>query len=396
MLKQYAKAIVVVSLLCVTINCRKHESEIEISDSYENISNDTLQAAMASISIDGQDNLYVVWKSAPWTGPYGSDSASIRFSMKTTGKGWTESVIISEQRQKCDAPSLVVDKAGNVHIVWIELHEGGYNKLYYRARNSVGEWQATEELVNNPDYHVELPYLSIDSDGGVHVTWCGWNEIFYLFKPYNESWENIVSVSCVKSPMGNPANTEIDSENSLHLVYQDYTTFSDIWYLTKASGGSWNEMVNLSNNSQLVCWNSRIALDDNGHIAVTWHGYGWEEQGIYYSQKLNDGEWSIPDCIFAGYGYQQMCIDNSGTLYLFFVTKDIENGNMDVYYGFENGENSWTEFVNVTKSPGQSGLGLCRNIVVDANDDLHLIWEEDLGGQNNWDILYKKIEGRHK
>jgi hypothetical protein len=54
------------------------------------------------------------------------------------------------------------------------------------------------------------------------------------------------------------------------------------------------------------------------------------------------------------------------------------------------------QFVNATNTPGESGFGLCRNIVSDSDGNIHLIWEEDTGGENNWDILYKKIQRRQQ
>lgn len=390
--KWFVKVPLFIFFLSMVFGCRK--KEIEISTYYENITNDTLQAGMASIGIDEQENLYIIWKGLPWTGPYGHDSADIYFSMKPHGSSWSKPLEISGHTKKCDGPAMAVDYTSNVHIAWIELQADGYYKLFYRMRASNGEWQPIEILIDNHAACVSLPYLSADNNGGVHLTWCGMNEIMYLYKHLNGNWMDLVSVPCSYPPSSNPARTEIAGNGDMHLVFQDGASFSDIWYTMKVSNGTWKKMVNLSNHPHMVCWNTRIAINSESTVNVIWHRYSLEEQGIYYTCKSSNGEWSQPVCIFDGYGYGEICIDNSGDVHLFFAAKDILTGNEDIFYGMKHKDGNWTQFENVTNTPGQSGFGLCRNIVVDSNGNLHLIWEQDTGGENNWDILYKKIERR--
>lgn len=393
MSKHHIHSIITVTFIscCMFSSCNKQLEIINIPATYENLSNDTLQSGMACIAADGMDNLYVVWKGARWTGPYGPDSGDIFFSMKQSGGTWTEPIEISGHKQICTAPSMVADQAGNVYVVWLEYY--GFYKIFYRKRNA-NDWEPTQTIVEDIEDHAELPYLTIDYNNGLHLTWCGLNSIKYKYKPFNQDWQDVVSIPCSYAPAGNPIRTVADNDNNIHAVYQDYRDFADIWYLLKSANGGWGDIINLSDNPQVQCWNARIVIDNQGIVHVTWLGSSEEQQNIYYTKNPGDNTWSTPSCIVDRYGYGQLCADDSYTLNLFFVARDSVTGVTDIFYGSKPHDDDWTGFVNITNLPGASGMGLCRNIVVDSHGDFHLVWEEDMGGVDNWDILYKKVERR--
>ncbi len=74
-------------------------------------------------------------------------------------------------------PSITKDFQGNLHVVWVDRRETGYNKIYYAKIDNNGTKFVEDKRISDS---ISSNSPQVFAEGNVlHVTWSGNNEIFY-------------------------------------------------------------------------------------------------------------------------------------------------------------------------------------------------------------------------
>jgi len=181
----------------------------------------------------------------------------------------------------------------------------------------------------------------------------------------------------------------VDREDGLHLVWFDLSTGNnEIMYAEKARDSGWTAPTNISNNPS----HSRspsLVVDSQGTTHVAWHDYAPGYWAIFYSQKPKGGTWSEPYNVTSNREASTnpaLAVDNQGTLYLVWQEDTLEDVDVyytDIYYASRNQDGTWSEPVNISNTHGDS---YGASIVVDSQDNLHVVWYDDTPGKE--DIFY--------
>ncbi|MCB0117025.1 MAG: hypothetical protein KDD84_23155, partial [Caldilineaceae bacterium] len=128
----------------------------------------------ADIAFDAQGRMHMVWDGNISAAPNVHTAYEIFYTVETNGS-WSAPVNISNTSEYSFLPTLAVDKAGRVHVAWMEGEDqisGGnyiFNHIYYQRWDG-SKWLVTPEQLSTFD-SVAFPSAITDSDGFVHLLW---------------------------------------------------------------------------------------------------------------------------------------------------------------------------------------------------------------------------------
>ena len=142
-----------------------------------------------------------------------------------------------------------------------------------------------------------------------------------------------------------------------------------------------------------LTWNSgfsfgpAVAIDSGNIIHVVWFDDTPGNSEIYYKKSTNGGtSWSVNQRLTWSSGYSSgpsMAIDSSDSIHV--VWYDDTPGNNEIYYKKSTtGGTSWNPAQRITWTSGSSTVPA---IAVDSSDAVHIVWQENISGN---DEIYSK------
>ena len=247
---------------------------------------DTDAAFYPVIAIDSSDDMHLAFTSSG-RGAFPA-KRSLLYTKRTSGVWGSEEEIalkdVNDPGQ--NQPSLAIDSADDVHVVW-EGTGWGANptkfSIQYRKRSS-GSWDAVEEIANATEDQ-RGPHLAMDASDNVHVVWFGktWgvNTTFHnmQYRKRTSSWQSQEAITDTGSDQVRPS-VALDSDDNVHVVWWSGT---DVFYRKRTTSWQTQEDVALGSSSDYVT----IAVDKNDAILVV---YATGSAGIQYKQRVSS--WS--------------------------------------------------------------------------------------------------------
>ena len=286
-------------------------------------------------------------------------------------------------------PAIAIDSNNNLHLVWCDYTPSNW-EIYYKKSTDGGSSWGTKRLTWTSGSSQE-PAIAIDSNNNLHVVWHdltpGNREIYYKRSIDEGSTWSAKRLTWNSGESYCPA-IAIDSNNNLHVVWEDSTPGnSEIYYKRSMDGGStWSATKRLTWNSGLSYWPA-IAIDSNNNLHVVWSDSTPGNSEIYYKRSMDGGStWSATKRLTWNSGnsyYPAIAIDSNTNLHV--VWYDHTPGNWEIYYKRSiDGGSTWS----TKRLSSTSGDSYCPAIAIDSNNNLHVVWEDSTPG--NFEIYYKK------
>ncbi len=284
------------------------------------------------------------------------------------------------------------------------------------------------------------PDLEIDSSGDIHVVWFDYtdgiwgNDIEIMYASYTEAtgWSNVSVISDGFAGIyWNDGSSydpviEIDSSGDLHVVWFDTTSGvwgsdTEIMYASYTEATGWSNVSIISDGFAGIYWNDGlsstpdIAVDRDDNIHVVWHDWtigpwgGGGDVEIMYTKYSEATGWSNITIISDGYNSIYW---NDGGSYVPSITVDSSNSIHVVWEDWTNGiwgTDSEVMYVSYSEASGWSNvtvisdgfndiywnddLSSTPDIVVDRNDNIHVVWYDDTNGAWGLDkeIMYSTL-----
>ena len=221
----------------------------------------------ASACVDSSNRIHLIYSDRT----YGYDQVFYRTSTNG-GQDWTS---IHRVTYTFDAfqPKIALDSSGIVHLVWMESNKDDEIEIYYKKRLSNGTWTGQRRLT----WHLQgsfYPSITIDSADTVHVVWSslktGSYEIFYRKSTdKGATWSTANRITWTGGsewPM-----ISVDSNKDLHLVWMDESLGQyEVYYKKCIFSVGW------FGNKRLT-WNSGasefpyIVIDSSDDLHVFWN-----------------------------------------------------------------------------------------------------------------------------
>lgn len=334
-----------------------------------------------------------------------------------SGENWTTYENISKTPTSSTYPTVAADKAGNLHVIWIEdvggktknlisnpdgsprldyrgkqvnyLNRQG-NTLYYTRWNGK-RWLQPVDVEAILQGNIYFPSAVVDNKGILHVIWSQGNsqflDLMYSQVPADKAedvrmWSKPVSLVSNVYSYDYPSGISADSTGGLHIVYYRLGPAPGVYAINSMDGGqNWSYPVLIyANKSDFGSDDGslpvRLAIDKKDRLHATWTRYDISGNGkaIYYSQSTDLGKtWSLPfEVAFWRPGYYETDWLSVGvvgdTIYLEWEGGPVARSNERIS---KDGGLTWSdEKVIFPNLVGENGWA---DLVTDSSDQLYQI-----------------------
>ncbi len=229
--------------------------------------------------------------------------------------------------------------------------------------------------VSNNSGNSENPSIAVDSKNTVHLVWNddtpGNEEIFYAYKPANGNWSTPINISNNTHESRFPC-IAVDNKDVIHLVWQDNSPdgYWRIFYSQKTEGGNWSVPETITGNYMYV--RPKIAIDDSCNVHLIWE-YGGYYSGIRYAMRTLMGTWTPQLTVIEPIGIMDpsIAVDNQSNVHLTWYKFDYDSATSDIFYSMKTENGNWSQPENISNT-GQA-LGT-NSIVADNQRNIHCVW----------------------
>jgi len=174
-----------------------------------------------SITTDSSNKIHAVWNEELF-----GDFEIVYKSSSNGGTSWSKVKLLTINDGDSHNPVVVADSGTGIHVVWNDDSPGNYEIFYKRSTDSGTFWSVPQRLSWNTGWS-SVPSMAIDSANGVYVVWkddtSGNNEILFRNSTDNGvSWVARERLTWNTGWSSAPALV-FDSGGALHLVWNDNT-----------------------------------------------------------------------------------------------------------------------------------------------------------------------------
>ena len=307
----------------------------------------------------------------------------ILFSIQIWAQTWSSAKQLTWTPGMSFSPKIAVDSADNLHFVWREDKSGNYEIFYKKSTDGGSTWSAPVRLTWGPEQS-KNPLIAADSGSNIYVFWINSDTTYVRGDLYfrkstdqGETWLPTNRITWIKS-YEFPAVT-LDENDNIYLscVTSDppYLGGDNELFLKKSTdgGASWFPRTKLTWNSGLS-WGPDIETDSNNFIHLTWIDNTPGNIEIFYKQSTDGG---------AGWSKPQRLTWNPGDSYNPKIATDSNNNVFVVWYDDMYGQNevffkkstdeglTWGATQRLTWNNRLDDL---PQIAVDSLDTLHVVW----------------------
>ncbi|UCE74295.1 MAG: exo-alpha-sialidase [Methanomassiliicoccales archaeon] len=354
-----------------------------------------------SLAVDSGGNIYIAWMDNR-NGNY-----DIYFTKSTDGgntfsadKKINDDVGSAYQ----SSPSIAVDGAGNIYITWRDNRNSDSDIYFANSMNGGNTFSGNKRVIDDVSgAHQTAPSIAVDSASNIYIVWedkRNGNYDIYFAKSTNGG--NTFSVNKkVNDDSGNEKQRNpsiaIEGMGNIYIVWTDMRNGdSDIYFTCSNDGGnsfSFNKRVNddVVNAKQNE---PSVALDGTGNIFIAWEDKRNGHSDIYFARSSNQGNtFSSNKKINDDAGYEEQlapAIVAYGFGYIHVVWGDKRNGDSDIYYANStNGGNTFSDNkrVNDDVSAAQQ---IAPSIASDSEGNIFVAWEDKRNVRS--DIYFSKTE----
>ena len=295
---------------------------------------------------------------------------------------WGTTVNISESDTDSWRPSILLDTAGNIHVVWYDQALGSAEgDIYYACRSPVDGWSAPQRL-SSAGEESSRPVMAIGTDDTVHVVWqegaSGEKEILYTSRPFEGTWTPARNISGTDGDSSLP-RISASGDGRVHVIWQERSQGlpSNIYHTCLYSSTLWATPSDLSQSdgdSTLAV----IVADAQGTVQVCWQDLSSGNWEIFHAYLTSGNGWTTPQNISGSQGDSQsagVAFSASGVLHLVWSESaaDGSQGESKILYATRAPNGAWSPVIEDLS--GQPGRADSPVIAVDAQGDTHVAWQ---------------------
>ena len=284
----------------------------------------TSNSQQPAIAVDTAGNVYITWNDYTDYAGAGTDVDIFYKEWNAATFTWNMTEVVStESTGDSQQSSLAVDTTGNVYVAWRDFTDyagaGTDTDIFFKECKAVSSaWTITEVVSTVSTSSSAFPSLAVDEAGNVHIVWQDFTDyagagtdcdIFYRkLYPSLSLWTSIEIVSTETTNGAYSPSLSIDSVGNIHVVWFDYTNYagagtdSDIFYKRLDSSSSlWTVTEVVSTESTDSSEYDSLAVDSTGNAYITWvdltdYAGAGTDVDIFYKRFIGPPE--TPDLAF--------------------------------------------------------------------------------------------------
>jgi uncharacterized membrane protein len=308
---------------------------------------DSATSTNVSVVVDSDGNMHIAWED------YRSGNGDIYYvKLDENGDKLTNDAKISNDSAISRNPSVAVDTAGHIYIVWENVESGStelhFAKLWYYSGNITFQENGLQVSDSNPAFSSE-PDIAICSDGTLALVWTdarhdsgdGNLEIYY--KRLSQDGASLTNDIRVTSDVGvsERPHLDVDPAGAIHVVWYDFRDSNNglvinhgVFYRKLAPTG-----LPLTNETRITFASpsSRpdAAVDTEGNVHVVFDDDRYASFDVFYTLLDNNGITLVDDRnISPKDGNESRCprIALSDSACVDVVWQDMFSGSWEVHY----------------------------------------------------------------
>jgi hypothetical protein len=265
------------------IQYRKHDASLGWG-SIMLVTSGSYRRFSPSLAVEGKDTVHIVW--------FGYDALSPTqrqiFYRTRTLAGWMAQETLTSGPCDPSYPSVAVDRSGNAHVAWWGKADpmSGIYHILYRRRTRSGGWGPVEQVTTSSAAK-SAPSIAVDRNGDIHVVWhegtAGLEQIYYGRKS-GAFWDPPLPLTSSAYAKLHPS-VGVDTSGRVHVAWwgKDAATptVDQIFYRQRTAGG-WQTQQQLTSESGLLRDRVSIACDREANPNVAWSDSRAGNFEIYY------------------------------------------------------------------------------------------------------------------
>ena len=272
--------------------------------------------------------------------------------------------------------------------------------LFLFAQVAQANWTRVKRLTRTSSSSLS-PAIAIDSINTIHVVWHDFTpgnaEIYYRKSADGSATWSPAQRLTWTSGCSCDAAIAIDSINTIHVVWQDDTPSPDrpeIYYRRSTDGGvTWTTSQNLTQNS-VWSYSPDIAVDSSNNLHVVWIDDHFTANYEVCYMKSTDGgaTWSAGEVLtFSDFNEchePTIFVDSFDNLHLVASQPPWWIPGTDPEICYKKSADAgvtWTDDRLITSN---SGYSVKPKIAVDSSNNPHVVWCDNTPG--NYEIYYQK------
>lgn len=261
---------------------------------------------------------------------------------RDNGVHWFTLTEVSSGSVPSRLPTLALDGAGRLHVVW-RRDDDGVGKIYYRVWS--GQWTGPQERISPGSGYAGYPALALDRGGYPQVVWYGIRQGAAAYTPHQS-------------------------------VYEIYGVGFD--------GARWSQPKLISTDLPDAI-NPAMAAGRDGRLHAVWYQYNGRTYQIRYAEW--DRAWSGPEGVLGTRADEfnpDVAVNAPGQVFLVWEHHD---GQRSVIQYARRAAGRWSEAVALSdeKTPAHH-----PSVAVTASGDPCVVWDQDDGQI----YLRRQISGR--
>ncbi len=242
-----------------------------------------------SIAVDGAGNVYVVWADDR-TGS-GSSDRQIYFATRSAGGVWGPNERLNDVLDEYDRshPAIAVDPAGNAHAIWIDGRDGFGLNVYGAMRLAGGAWGANDPVSDGPDSYASATDIAVDAQGNAYASWLNFGQEEAIngdYRPAGGNWGADVQVhSTTMGYLFESAINVNEAGNAFAVWAEERDANANIYLAHRNQNGTWGTDILLTEDpsgSSIPQGDPAVAIDSAGRAHVAWTDESTEVFDIGY------------------------------------------------------------------------------------------------------------------
>ncbi len=199
----------------------------------------SVTSSLPDIQVDENNNIHVCWEDfANYLSAGSDEDIFYRFYNATTAVWSSIEVISSSIDSSSEHSKLAVYNNESILISWVDesniLSAGNDHDIFYRSKDHTTDiWSEVKLVTQESTSDSDVPSLVTDENNNIHFFWFDTTDlesagvdqdIFYkMWNSTTDIWSNFTVVSVDSTADSWRPDVDIDSNNRLHLVWQDRT-----------------------------------------------------------------------------------------------------------------------------------------------------------------------------
>jgi len=304
---------------------------------------------------------------------------------------WNPRVRLTYNTSPSRSPYVVANSNKVLFVFWNDALFGD-NEIFYKVSYNGGTiWSVSKRLTWNNE-NSAFPNVAVDSNNDLHLVYqdssYGNFEIFYKKGMDGLSWSPITRLSWNTTSSLHPV-IAVDSSDDIYVFWYD-SCFgnAEIVYKKSTDGGnSWSSLNRLTWNTD-VSTDPTIAIGPNDHINIAWSETKGAYSEIMFKKSQNGGvTWSAPVRItYNSVDSERPRLAVNTANVLFLVWYNYSGSMKEVYFkkSIDNGQ-TWSTLQRLTYN---TGLSFYPVITTGPSSTVHVIWLDRTPG--NDEVYYKQ------